>query len=168
MKVLVTGATGYIGKHLVDRLITIPNVELVLCARNINELRWGGLQALELDIKVFEDFSIIKGSDYDLLIHLAWGELNDYKSIGHLENEYIHHFSFLKKLIEDGLSNVTILGTCFEYGMQYGELKEDMPTNPTTSYGIAKDTLRRSMELLCATHEVNFKWLRLFYIWGSD
>jgi len=148
--------------------LTMPAIDLVLCARDITELESFDVPKIQLNINLEQDRNNINGADYDLLIHLAWGYLDNYKSLMHLESEYLHQFAFLKKLINDGLSNITILGTCFEYGLQSGALIESMPANPMSSYGIAKDTLRRSLELVCSDNGVNFKWLRLFYIWGKD
>jgi dTDP-6-deoxy-L-talose 4-dehydrogenase (NAD+) len=68
-------------------------------------------------------------------------------------------------MIQNGLSDITIAGTCLEYGIQYGCLGEDMDTRPVTNYGLAKDTLRKSIQLLY--EGVNLKWVRLFYLYGD-
>jgi len=103
----------------------------------------------------------------DVLIHLAWGGLPNYKSSHHLERELPAQHRFLKGLIESGLGDVVVAGTCFEYGMTSGQLREDMEARPTNPYGIAKDTLRRRLE--CLKNDVAFAmtWSRLFYIYGE-
>ena len=53
-----------------------------------------------------------------------------------------------------------------EYGLQSGCLSEDLPPQPTTAYGLAKDTLRKALALFTAEQNVSFKWLRLFYMYG--
>jgi len=103
----------------------------------------------------------------DVLIHLAWDGLPNYKSSHHLERELPAQHRFLKSLIESGLRNVVVAGTCFEYGMTSGQLREDMEARPTNPYGIAKDTLRHRLE--CSKNDKSFAmtWARLFYIYGE-
>jgi dTDP-6-deoxy-L-talose 4-dehydrogenase (NAD+) len=69
-------------------------------------------------------------------------------------------------MVGSGLDNITITGTCFEYGLLEGCLTEDMDTRPATTYGLAKDTLRKFVEALQNTFSFKFKWLRLFYPFG--
>ena len=52
--------------------------------------------------------------------------------------------------------------------MKEGCLSENLITNPITPYGFAKDTLRKSLEMLSKIYNFNFKWIRLFYIFGKD
>ena len=64
------------------------------------------------------------------LIHLAWEGLPNYKAAFHVEENLPRHFPFLKNLIKNGLKDLTVTGTCFEYGMQEGSLQEDMEVFP--------------------------------------
>jgi dTDP-6-deoxy-L-talose 4-dehydrogenase (NAD+) len=70
-------------------------------------------------------------------------------------------------MIESGTRNITVIGTCFEYGLQEGCLSEDLPPKPNTTYGIAKNTLRIFLEKLQNKTPFNFKWIRLFYLYGN-
>ncbi len=54
----------------------------------------------------------------DLLIHLAWQGLPNYKSLFHFENNLPVHYSFLKNMVVNGLKNMVVTGTCFEYGIR--------------------------------------------------
>jgi dTDP-6-deoxy-L-talose 4-dehydrogenase (NAD+) len=51
--------------------------------------------------------------------------------------------------------------------MQEGELSELIEPKPTNSYSIAKDTLRKKIAHLQLQDNINFKWVRLFYMYGS-
>lgn len=51
--------------------------------------------------------------------------------------------------------------------MKSGALLEDLETNPILPYGIAKDTLRKSIEKLKSEKPFIFQWLRFFYIYGE-
>ena len=70
-------------------------------------------------------------------------------------------------MVGDGLTRVVVTGTCFEYGMQSGALKEDLETKPANSYALAKDNLRKFLEKLQETIVFDLKWIRLFYIYGK-
>jgi dTDP-6-deoxy-L-talose 4-dehydrogenase (NAD+) len=50
--------------------------------------------------------------------------------------------------------------------MQSGQLSEPMETKPSNPYGLAKDTLRKFLELLKADRAFTFQWARLFYLYG--
>jgi len=64
------------------------------------------------------------------------------------------------------LADLTVTGTCFEYGMKEGRLTEDMECEPTNPYAIAKNELRKQLESLNADKSFHFKWVRLFYMYG--
>ena len=103
----------------------------------------------------------------DVLIHLAWDGLPNYKSLHHFETELPRQFRFLKAMVEAGLPSLLVTGTCFEYGMQSGALSEDLPTQPANPYGYAKDALRRQLEFLKSVKPFNLTWARLFYMYGE-
>ena len=108
----------------------------------------------------------------DVLIHLAWGGLPNYKSLHHFEQELPAHYRFLKAMVAAGLRHLVVSGTCFEYGMQSGPLHEDLPAVPSNPYGLAKDTLRRQLQYLQLDRQQSgqpfaLTWARLFYLHGE-
>jgi dTDP-6-deoxy-L-talose 4-dehydrogenase (NAD+) len=103
----------------------------------------------------------------DSVIHLAWEGLPNYNEFYHFERNLFSNYFFLKNLVVKGLKDLNVIGTCFEYGMKSGCLSEDMETNPITAYSIAKDTLRKFIELLNENYEFKLKWIRLFYMYGK-
>jgi dTDP-6-deoxy-L-talose 4-dehydrogenase (NAD+) len=103
----------------------------------------------------------------EALMHLAWGGLPNYSSPDHLELELPVQRSFLEGLLAAGLPSLTVTGTCLEYGMQSGALREDLPAAPITAYGRAKDELRVHLEELQHSRPFNLTWARLFYLHGE-
>jgi dTDP-6-deoxy-L-talose 4-dehydrogenase (NAD+) len=103
----------------------------------------------------------------DVLIHLAWGGLPNYRSLHHFEVELPAQYNFLKGMIQSGLKNLVVTGTCFEYGMRSGSLHEDMEAKPTNPYGFAKDSLRRQLEYIKDDQPFALTWARLFYLLGT-
>ena len=170
--VLITGATGFVGQHVIEQLLKTDGVRVVATARTEPSAQ----QAPWLPHVHFVPFDLatdLTGKNLfthfgkpDRLIHLAWQGLPDYKSSAHLDTYWLQHYRFLTNLLEHGLTDLTIAGTCLEYGLQSGCLSEQVATEPTTAYGLAKDTLRKALELFVINRNVSFKWLRLFYMYG--
>jgi dTDP-6-deoxy-L-talose 4-dehydrogenase (NAD+) len=76
-------------------------------------------------------------------------------------------YFFIKKLVELGLKDITITGTCLEYGLYNGCMNPDMITDPKNPYALAKDTLRKFLQLLQNENVFKLKWVRLFYMFGE-
>ncbi len=168
MKIAVTGASGFIGRNVLANLTKYP-VEVIVVTRDANKLQNlpTGVQVLQLDISDPGEDCFIRMGCPDVLIHLAWDGLPNYKSLHHFESELPKQYHFLKILVEAGLPNLLVTGTCFEYGMQAGELSEDVLPLPDNSYGYAKNALRQHLEFLKSVKPFNLTWLRLFYIYGE-
>ncbi len=170
MKVLVTGATGFIGNYVVEELLKNKFDVIATSILPEKEMHFSWLKKvdyIQADLnKKREDWVSFFGKP-DLLIHLAWEGLPNYKELFHLERNLPNNRIFLKSLIGDGLKKFVIIGTCLEYGMQSGELREDLETMPDNSYALAKDNLRKYLEELQKTIAFDLKWIRLFYLYGK-
>ena len=162
MKIAVTGATGFIGRHVLTELAR-HDVEVIAISRHATP----GAGGMQLDIRAAADDVFEQIGRPDALIHLAWGGLPNYRSLHHFEQELPAQYRFLSNLIAAGLNNLVVVGTCFEYGMQSGPLSEELPARPDNPYGFAKDSLRRQLEYLRAAHPFNLTWARLFYLHGE-
>jgi dTDP-6-deoxy-L-talose 4-dehydrogenase (NAD+) len=126
------------------------------------------INIIELDINDCDDNVFQKIGSPDVLIHLAWDGLPNYKSLHHFEAELPKQYIYLKKLIHSGLETLFVAGTCFEYGMQSGALSADMETRANNPYGYAKDALRKQLEFLKVIKPFNLIWARLFYMYGEN
>ena len=168
MKVAVTGASGFVGRHILSEL-TKQSIETVAIVRSLLDKSpvLSSTSTVLLDINDFQANAFEMIGRPDVLIHLAWGGLPNYRSLHHFEHELPMQYRFLKSLVESGLRTLVVAGTCFEYGMQSGPLSEDMEPRPSNPYGLAKDMLRRQLEYLKATHPFALIWSRLFYLYGE-
>lgn len=168
MKVAATGASGFIGRHVVNQLEK-RGISPTLVGRpgSSTSKKFARHRVVEMDIADPPPDAYDRLGRPDVLIHLAWGGLPNYSSKHHLEQELPAQRSFLAGLLSAGLRGLAITGTCFEYGLQSGALREDMPTAPVTAYGKAKDELRTALERLRQIQPFNLTWARLFYLHGE-
>lgn len=172
MRVLVTGATGFIGSYVIPALLRHGHGVIATSAQEAKAT----IQSWFRDVEYKPlDFSRLEPAvDYfayfgrpDAMIHLAWEGLPNYKSEFHLTENLPHHQQLLENLVRHGLRDLTVTGTCFEYGMQEGCLSESMPARPDNPYALAKDRLRIFLEALQSRYEFVLKWPRLFYMYGK-
>lgn len=168
MKIAVTGASGFIGRYVLEELER-NQVEVVVVTRDATRLAGLGIagRIVEMDIAAPSEDCFDRLGRPDVLIHLAWDGLPNYKSLHHFETELPRQFRFLKAMVEAGLQSLLVTGTCFEYGMQSGPLSEDLVTLPGNPYGYAKDALRRQLEFLRVVTPFGLTWARLFYMYGE-
>ncbi len=168
MKVAVTGASGFIGRHVLAELKK-HSVEIVAVTResvrihNLDE----SICIVEIDIAYpRQDIFKLLGKP-DVLIHLAWDGLPNYSSLHHYETELPRQYHFLKDMIDAGLPSLFVCGTCSEYGMQSGPLDAGISAKPNSPYGYAKDALRQQLVFLKGVKYFNLTWARLFYMYGE-
>jgi dTDP-6-deoxy-L-talose 4-dehydrogenase (NAD+) len=171
LKILVTGATGFLGSHAVPWLLANGH-EVTVLARNPEKLGahpWHAhVRAISHDLHgAVESPSYEEFGKPDALLHLAWQGLPNYKAIYHFEENLFASYRFIKRLVSQGLERVAVTGTCLEYGMVNGQLAESMVADPVVPYAIAKHALRKSLAALQCQMPFQLQWTRIFYIYGQ-
>lgn len=168
MRIAVTGATGFLGRHVV-RWLTDRKADVVAMLRpdSLNGASLGNVATIEVDLEAPPVDLFDRLGRPDAVVHLAWQGLPNYNALVHFEHELPVQYRFTRQLIDGGLKCLVVAGTCFEYGMQSGALAEDMAAVPTNPYGYAKDCLRRQLEFLRKVQPFSLAWARLFYMHGE-
>jgi nucleoside-diphosphate-sugar epimerase len=170
MRVMVTGATGFVGRHVVNALLAHGH-SIVAIARDLKraqEMPWfDRVEFIQCDLH--ESFQPLLQPEClpDAIVHLAWPGLPNYRDFFHISKNLPADLAFLEAAVKSGVPHMLVAGTCLEYGMQYGPLTEAMETTPTTPYGFAKDALRKALQLLQRERPFTLQWMRLFYMYGE-
>lgn len=167
MKVLVTGSSGYIGRHVVKALLD-RGIDVV-AADIQNDVSESSDHLTVMNCSIFDkvDHPFEYFGRPDVCIHLAWRNGFVHNSDTHI-SDLSAHFDFMKSLIDGGLKKIACMGTMHEIGYFEGAIDENTPCKPLSQYGIAKNALRGAMINLCERNNVMLFWLRAYYIVGDD
>jgi len=165
MKVLLTGHSGFIGQNLLKFLLKKRINLFVTKHNNIKIFKKKNINIIDLNNSLNQKKHL---TNFDLVIHAAWSNLENYNSTNHIKKILPEHIKFLKKLIDLGAKNLIILGTCFELGDCFGEVKESQIMKPNTQYGKAKKKLYNKLISLQKKKKFNLTWMRIFYIYGPN
>ena len=165
MNILVTGANGYIGHHVVAEFLNNGHYVVAVDLRNDNIDNRA--EYINCDIFSGEENLYHKLGQPDVCVHLAWQDGFVHNSDKHIKNLY-KHFEFIKNLISQGIRRVAVMGTMHEIGYYEGAVAENTPCNPISMYGIAKNALRQMLFTEFGEDTDKIQWLRAYYIFGDD
>ena len=164
MRVLVTGANGYLGQGVVKQLLDDDQDVLAVdfAADHIDPRA----ERMECDLFSVEDPYNYFGRP-DVLLHMAWRDGFVHYSNAHIE-DLSKHYRFLNRMAESGAGSIVSLGSMHEIGFFEGSINEHTPCRPITPYGISKNALRELTRMLSKKYKFCFQWLRGYYIVGNS
>jgi len=170
MKILVTGGTGFIGKHVLDSLIeNINEVSILNLTKSSLKSIINNIHFFNCDLSVPETyFTKVLEFQPQVVIHLAWEGIPDFSLEMCSKNisSSIRFIEFVTKL--DSCKKIIITGSCFEYNNKIGVCKETDFVTPKDYFTFAKKTILSFLELDCKKNNKVYIWARLFYVYGPN
>ena len=164
-KVLITGANGYIGRHVVTAALN-KGLTVLAADFDFDEVDDRVIQVTHSIFSDDDDLFEKLGSP-DVIVHLAWRNGFVHNSETHIE-DLANHYHFLKRMVDSGVKQIAVMGTMHEIGYHEGAIDEQTPTNPQSLYGIAKNALRDILFNITQNTDTVVQWLRAYYIVGDD
>lgn len=163
MRLLVTGANGYLGKGITKKLLDYGCD--VVCIDFDNQHIDKRASFIKADLFHFDEY-IDSIGQIDCLLHLAWRDGFVHSSFSHIK-DLPNHVSFIERLIDCGVKKIAVMGSMHEVGFYEGCVDENTPCNPMSLYGISKNALRQVVIQECKKARIECQWLRGFYIVGN-
>jgi len=171
VKLLITGATGFIGAHVVRRLAR-EDVQMALLIRQSSNC-W------RID-PLPKNATIIPGTLSDLpqkeiskfapetIIHAAWhGVTNQHRNdTSQIAENLVPTVKLVEAARDAGCKHFIGLGSQAEYGPLNKKISETDPTEPTTLYGATKLAACHLTRQLCSQFDIRWSWLRVFSTYG--
>lgn len=164
MKILVTGANGYLGQGIVRSILNLGEdvIAADFTVKNIDN------RAKSEECNLFEiENPYHFFGEPDILLHLAWRDGFAHYSDAHID-DLPKHYKFIKKMAESGVKQIAVMGSMHEIGFYEGSINENTPCHPITPYGISKNALRDLTQIVCKQNNIVFQWLRGYYIVGNS
>ena len=168
MRVLLTGASGFLGRYVLDSLRR-QGIEIVMLGRR-RAPDSAFADFIGADLLAAPDFAaLIKESRATHLLHLAWYAEHGKYWTSLLNLRWAEATTrLIEAFCEAGGQQVVAAGTCAEYDWLHGYCREDStPLNPATFYGTSKDAARRLAMAVSAQYQVPCAWGRVFLPFGT-
>ena len=167
MKVLVTGATGFIGRQVCRTFDAAGYQIYATSSTGVAGEDWpdsllpinGYLMGDQLTIDLLEWAP-------EVVVHLAWEGIPDFSAEICAKNVF-QQLRFLDQVCElPSVRQIVATGSCREYGDAHGPCAESRSVFPTDAFGLAKDEIRVRLTALCDDFGIDMTWLRVFYAYG--
>jgi nucleoside-diphosphate-sugar epimerase len=169
MKILLTGASGFVGQHVLKWLAARKDFQVFAVSRKPQARESSAIKWLAWDPDDAASIRrVVKELKPDKCLHLAWNtEPGRYLDDAVLNAQLLLSSTRLvSELIEEKCSQVIMLGTCAEYAYSPEKLREDSDLDPLTVYAIIKHALHSVAAAMCKGTGTHICWARLFHLYG--
>lgn len=168
IRVLVTGASGFIGSHCLQPLVE-RGYEVIAVHRSPIQEAIDGVRWVECDLlNDTQRRALIDQFRPTHLLHLAWF-VEPGKLISDVANlDWVTaSLDLVRRFYECGGRRYVVGGTCYEYDWRYGYCNEQLtPRQPDTLYGAAKQGLAETLLGYSSATGLSGGWGRMFFLYG--
>lgn len=172
MKILITGATGFIGKKVCERTAS-QNHSILAFSRNADPLVNGkdnnGITWIKSGLSINEEtLEQISSFEPEVVVNLAWEKIPDF-SFGTCFDNLKDQLSFCKAMTEmPSVKKIIIAGSCWEYNKNMGECKESDSYSSKDYFTWAKNSIHDFLNIECSKKNIILAWARVFYVYGPS
>ncbi|HRI39900.1 MAG TPA: NAD(P)-dependent oxidoreductase [Nitrospira sp.] len=169
-RVLVTGATGFIGSHTVRPLLQrgyeVHAVSSKPAPASDTPVIWHQADLFDNACSA----RLLENVQPTHLLHLAWYVVPGKLISSELNFDWVRSsMELLKSFQREGGKRIVMPGSSYEYDWSYGYCHETRtPTVPNTTYGACKHALDLMAQALCRTHGLSYAWPRIFFLYGPN
>ncbi|HEY0123832.1 MAG TPA: UDP-glucose 4-epimerase GalE [Rhizobium sp.] len=176
MTVLVTGGAGYIGSHMVWKLLDAGE-DVVVIDRLSTGFRWAVPSAARFYLGDVGDEALLRTifaeNDIEAIIHFAGSSIvpaSIEEPLAYYENNTGKTRALMSAAIRAGIRHFVFSSTAAVYGPQPADapVKESAPLLPETPYGQSKLMSELMLRDAAAAYDFRYVALRYFNVAGAD
>jgi len=169
-RVLLTGASGFIGRHSIPFLLEKGyEVHAIYHSNLIAQEEIPSVTWHQCDLLNSEQINNLMGEVKPThLLHLAWHTVHGECLTSPKNLEWVNaSLGLIASFLENGGARPVIAGTCFEYDSRYGYCSEAItPTRSKSLYGVCKSSLQEIASSFFKQAGVISAWGRIFFVYG--
>ena len=168
MRILVTGASGFLGRNMLKKLSNTNHS--ILATSRLKDNRINFKKSFEWVYGDLSDTEFIKKNlvkfNPEVLIHLAWSGIPNYSDYLSSSNLYNSINLFREIISNTNCKKILVSGSCWEYGKKFGSCNESDSERVDSYFNWAKNSMLKYLSFVCNEKNIDYHWFRIFFVFG--